>query len=105
MLCSLLKVVTLSFTFSHLIPCDRRDDGAYSAKKVYLEIASGNGSVSTATEKKIPRGQKTEIYFLSIPVQLNCSRIDFPRLENQKNNSLGSLFSIGKLSSRDVLGL
>ena len=68
MLCSLLKVVTLSFTFSHLIPCDRRDDGAYSAAKklsIDLEMASGNGSVSTATvKKKIPTGQKTEIYFL-----------------------------------------
>ena len=68
MLCSLLKVVTLSFTFSHLIPCDRRDDGAYSAKKVYLEIASGNGSVSAAEatvlfEKKFPEGKKRKYIF------------------------------------------
>ena len=67
MLCSLLKVVTLSFTFSHLIPCDRRDDGAYSAKKVYLEIASGNGSVSATVllEKNSQRAKNGNIFSLN----------------------------------------
>ena len=71
MLCSLLKVVTLSFTFSHLIPCDRRDDGAYSIlcqeASIYLEIASGNGSVSATVlfEKNSQRAKNGNIFSLN----------------------------------------